>query len=541
MHPQSETDTLADFGEKYQFRLLYYTCALSDFGRDVLPHLNAQMFDQPRFKQLVTLIRQYWDKYGVLPNVDNLRLLAMQYTGLSPVDKEIIYGELDRFHILRTKLQNGEAHNDSQHVMELAWSFIQDRAVRAVRQELDSMVLMRDYTQLRQLTQRLHQAQTLGTKDEQPSSPLTVMRDVWRERYPGAVATGIPEIDKILPGGLPPGHLGLVLGGTGIGKSSILTILADNAWAAGHDVLHIVFGENDVRLNVMPKYHARWSGIRVDDMKYHLDEMEETIHRMVRERAGHGSIAIKPFIAKDTTVQVLQTWIVRYEEQHGIRFGLIVIDYVDEIQPKQRSGQKYEGQVEVAEDLHQLAVTLRRPIWTATQGNGASQNTRLLYHEHCGGSQEKLKKAQVVLTIGADNEQKNQNKVNVILLKSNISKCGHIWEDSEFDRDLLTFKLSDQYGMAPDEEIAKNFEPGQYRPFIAPAPAVPAVAADTPAAIPAPTQAWLRERLPKSDFDDSSEPPFEVPFKPGNGGGPNGEVLDAMALVTEMGSFLDNA
>lgn len=458
MYSIAPTETLADLGSKYQFRLLYYTCALTDFGREILPHLTADMFDQTHFKQLVTLIRTYWDKYGQLPNVDNLRLLLPEQSYLSPVDREVLGDEISKFGQLRVMLSDGRAHNDSAQVMELAWRFVQDRAMRLVRQEIDSMCMLRDYGRATEVLHRYQSAMQLGIKEELPVSPLVANRSVWLNRYPNAIPTGIEALDKILPGGLPPGKLGLILGGQGVGKSSVLTMLADNAWAMGYHVLHVVFDENDIETEVTPKYHAKWSGIPVEQMRYHMDAMDATILRVGKERQGKGNISLKRFDSAETTVRVLKNWIKHYEERFGVRFDLIVLDYIDEFVPEGRTTTQFQGEVEIVKAFHSMLVDLNRPGWTATQAKKESNIKRLLYYDDCGGSVAKLKKAQVVLTLGADVEEKKENRLNMVLLKSNISKCGHIWEDCYFDRDTLAFKMGQTTGYAPAEEVRKMYD-----------------------------------------------------------------------------------
>jgi hypothetical protein len=458
MYPIAATETLADLGSKYQFRLLYYTCALGDFGREILPHLAADMFDQTHYKQLVTLIRSYWDKYGQLPNADNLRLSLPGQSFLSPVDREVLGEEIDKFVQLRSMLSDGRAHNDSVQVIELAWAFIKDRAMRSIRQEMDTMCLLRDYGRSTEVLHRYQNAMQIGYKEVLPVSPLEVNRAVWINRYPNAVPTGIRELDEILPGGLPPGKLGLVLGGQGVGKSSFLTLLADNAWALGYSVLHVVFDENDIETEVKPKYQAKWSGIPVDKMRYHLDEMEASCEQVRKERYGKGNVLIHRFDSAETTVRVLKTWIKHYEERFGIHFDLIVLDYIDEFTPEGRNTQQFQGEVEIVKSFHSMLVELKRPGWTATQAKKESNIKRLLYHDDCGGSVAKIKKAQVVLTLGADQEEKKANRLNLVLLKSNISKCGHIWEDCLFDRDTLVYKMGQSTGYAPAEEVRKMYD-----------------------------------------------------------------------------------
>jgi hypothetical protein len=504
MYVQTGNDTLAEFGVKYQFRLLYYTCSLADFGREILPHLTSDMFDQEHFKQLVTLIRAYWQKYGQLPNVDNLRLMLRDELYMSPVQKEIVEGEINKFNQLRSMLASGAAHNDSQFVIEKVWEFVRDRSMRAVKHEMDSMLLTRSYENARGVMTRFQTAMQLGVKEHVPTTPARDMHDIWLNRYPNAVPTGIAEFDHILPGGLPPGKLGLILGGQGVGKSSLLTLLADNAWSLGYHVLHVVFDENDPDTEVTPKYQAKWSGIPVDEMRDNIPHMEKVVKEINMKREGKGAVSIMRFDSADTTVRVLKTWIQQYEERYGVHFDLIVLDYIDEVVAENRnySGNQTAGEVEVVKAFHSMLVELKRPGWTATQAKKESNIKRLLYYDDCGGSIAKLKKAQVVITVGADPQQKHDNQVNVVFLKSNISKCGHIWEDCHFNRDTLQLTMGTSAGYAPAEEISKAYEEGEKGPITS-SPPRPVQRAEPAPAPPAPVQTastW-RGSLPASDFE----------------------------------------
>lgn len=454
--PTEHSESLQAYGQKYQFRLLYFVCSLSDFGQQILPHLTAEMFDQPHHKQLVTLIRLYWEKYSQLPNADNLRLMMLEKVS-NPVDQNILHEQLDLFVKLRAHLADGRANNDSQQVQELAWNFIRERALRAIKRDYDTIILTRDYARVKEITHRMQDAMQLGHREDIPVSPLRVTRALWENRYPGAVPTGIPQWDAILPGGLPPGKLGMFLMPQGVGKSSILSLIGDNVWAMGYRVLHIIFDENDPN-EITLKYHAKWSGIRGADMKDHLQHMEDTVLRITEERKGKGDLAIRHFSSENMTVRTLKTWIQRYEERWGIRFDLILLDYIDELSPESRARDSYQGETEVVKAYHSMLVELNRPGWTATQAKKESNDKRLLYFNDCGGAVAKLKKAQVVITGGADNDQRDRSQINFVFLKSNISRSGQIWEDCYFDRDRLILDIKDPVGMAPVEELRAMYE-----------------------------------------------------------------------------------
>jgi hypothetical protein len=68
-----------------------------------------------------------------------------------------------------------------------------------------------------------------------------------------------------------------------------------------------------------------------------------------------------------------------------------------------------------------------------------------------GGSVAKVKKAQVVITIGRDSDDRNNNRATFHLAKSNISPSGHYFEDSTFDTAHMRFELTPPTGSVIEE------------------------------------------------------------------------------------------
>ena len=64
---------------------------------------------------------------------------------------------------------------------------------------------------------------------------------VLEEDFRHPVPTGISGIDELTDGGLSRGELGVVLAPYGVGKTTILTKIANTAYNVGLNVLQIVF------------------------------------------------------------------------------------------------------------------------------------------------------------------------------------------------------------------------------------------------------------------------------------------------------------
>ena len=68
------------------------------------------------------------------------------------------------------------------------------------------------------------------------------------------VQTGIFELDKVFRGGFPKGAVSLLIAGTGVGKSTLGSIICCNAANLGKKVLHIFF--EDLETEIAQKYYA---------------------------------------------------------------------------------------------------------------------------------------------------------------------------------------------------------------------------------------------------------------------------------------------
>jgi hypothetical protein len=177
-----------------------------------------------------------------------------------------------------------------------------------------------------------------------------------------------------------------------------------------------------------------------------------------------GLIKIKRFPSNEMTVPKLKNWIIKHQQKVGYKFDQINIDYVDEmISHLSNQNNPYQGEKEVVAGILDMLVEFDICGWTATQAKKESNNKKMLDLNDSGGSVAKVKKAQVVLTIGRDSEDRNNNRATFHLAKSNISPSGHIFEDSVFDNAYMRFELSPPTGSVieqfdDDDIVDSDFE-----------------------------------------------------------------------------------
>jgi hypothetical protein len=251
----------------------------------------------------------------------------------------------------------------------------------------------------------------------------------------------------------------MILAGQGVGKSTILTNFSVNAFKQGKKVLHVIFGENEIR-DVKLLISTSLTGMSFKDAQRQPDvatkKAKEQIAKIKSKNLG--LIKIMRFPSNEMTVPKLKNWIIKYQQKVGYKFDQINIDYVDEmISHLSNQNNPYQGEKEVVAGILDMFVEFDICGWTATQAKKEANNKKQLDLNDSGGSVAKVKKAQVVLTIGRDSDDRNNNRATFHLAKSNISPSGHVFENSTFDTAHMRFELTPPTGAVieqfDDDEI----------------------------------------------------------------------------------------
>lgn len=238
-------------------------------------------------------------------------------------------------------------------------------------------------------------------------------------------------------------------------NTSLLNYIADTAFLDGKNVLQIIFDENSVE-EVMKAHYAKWSEIPAIEFVKNKAKVKDRVMEVKRKHRA-GKLIIKRFSSDGTNIPMIKAWVKAYQEMYAINFDLLVVDYIDEIESTKNLG-IWDAQADVAKTLHSMLVDFNIPGWTATQAKKESNDKRLLIFDDCGGSVAKLKKAQLIISIGADLDQKRKNKANFTILKSNFSSCGQIYEECDFNRGILKVFIPESNHFLPGDIIDQGFD-----------------------------------------------------------------------------------
>ena len=450
--------------DRHQRRILFHIFH-SDFPKDVILKLESQHFTEEKHKIIFSLVKQYVEEYNNLPTERNIGEIIKSNNSHTKEQKDAWINELLTIHKDYKNLIDGKERNDFEFVKKNTNAFIQVQELKNLSEgDIRNIVESNDLVLLDKVLEKMRKIINIGTEDEDPDDIDDIDETLFTQRYRDFIQTGLAEIDKIITG-LPKGKLGILIAGQGVGKSTVLANFSVNAFKQGKKVLHIIFGENETR-DIKLLVSTALTGISFKDAQKNPERAAKRANEEIEKIKSKqlGLIKIKRFPSSEMTVPKLKNWIIKYQQKVGYKFDQINIDYVDEmISHLSNQNNPYQGEKEVVGGLLDMFVEFDICGWTATQAKKESNNKKELDLNDSGGSVAKVKKAQVVITIGRDSEDRNNNRATFHLAKSNISPSGHYFPDSTFDTAHMRFELTPPTGSIieefdDDEIIDSDFE-----------------------------------------------------------------------------------
>ena len=248
---------------------------------------------------------------------------------------------------------------------------------------------------------------------------------------PGAIPTGLYELDRLWGGGVRPGELGLLLGPTNVGKSMVAVSFAARAFWKGRSVLYYTFELTPDQimerticaiLEVGPKTLKK----RIGDASPE-DVWRESLDRMARQRG----FAAAPTVDIDVrtglmTVRDLIHELDEYERENGQMPGLLLLDSADEL----ASGHKKQATWEEIRDIFttlrgEIAHKRRLAVWTTGQATREAVDKAVISLKHVGASFAKAQRAHYVLGLAqsgkeAESDALGDPQINVYVLKDTL-------------------------------------------------------------------------------------------------------------------------
>jgi replicative DNA helicase len=410
-------------GNTFQIQLLNQIIVDKDFAHSIIDVIEPTHFENKYFKTLLQLVKEYYSKYDCTPSFETLSQMVK-----SEFPQELMLKILND---TIKQIQNAPTEGSSfVQVKSLKFCKQQElqKAITKSQKILDSGEF-ENYDKLEELVRAALQVGETGNKFEDVFNNLD---DVLNEDFRHPIPMGIVGIDKLLKGGLAKGELGVILAPTGVGKTTILTKIANTAFNNGYNVLQLFFEDNPKV--IQRKHFTMWTGIAPDDLPNHREEVLEKARQVKEEMTN--KLFLKKLPSDQYTMTQIKNMIRKMiADGHGI--DMIVLDYIDCIVPDRNLGDEWKSEGSVMRGYEALCHELGVVGWTATQGNRSSISSEVVTTDQMGGSIKKAQVGHVIISVAKTLQQKEMKLATIAITKSRIGDDGVVFENCKFDNAML--------------------------------------------------------------------------------------------------------
>jgi len=410
-------------GNTFQLQLLNQIVIDKEFSRSIIDVIELNYFENKYFKIIVQMVKEYYVKYESTPSFDTLEQIA----------KSEISQELAAKIVLDTIKQVKDAPFEGvTFVQEKALKFCKQQELQKVMTKAQKIIDGGEFENYDTLEEMVREALQVGEVDKGTEDVFHNLDDVLNDDFRHPIPMGIPSIDKLLKGGLAKGEIGVVLAPTGVGKSTLLTKIANHAFNLGYNVLQIFFEDNPKI--IQRKHFTLWTGISPDEL---ANQKEEVMKKIVEIKETMPNKLVLKKLPSDTMTMLQIKGQIRKMIAEGNKIDMVLLDYIDCVVPDKNLGDEWKSEGSVMRGFESMCHELNLAGWTATQGNRSSISSEVVTTDQMGGSIKKAQVGHVIISVAKSLQQKEMKLATIAITKSRIGSDGIVFENCKFDNELL--------------------------------------------------------------------------------------------------------
>jgi replicative DNA helicase len=369
------------------------------------------------------MIKEYNQKWDGVPSFETLEQITKSEFQQESIAKVVI----DTIRKIKEAPVSG-----GDFVQEKALKFCKQQELQKAITKAQKVIDGGEFENYVTLDEMIREALQVGIVEDGMLNVFSNLDDVLNEDYRHPIPMGIPGIDRLLKGGLAKGEIGVVLSPTGVGKSTILTKIANHAFNLGYNVLQIFFEDNPKV--IQRKHFTLWSKIHPDDMS---NKKEEVLMRVKEVESKMTNQLILEKLPSDTMTMTQIKNLIRKKIADGIKVDMVLLDYIDCVVPEKNLGDEWKSEGSVMRGFEAMCHELNLVGWTATQGNRSSISSEVVTTDQMGGSIKKAQVGHVIISIAKTLQQKEMKLATIAITKSRIGDDGIIFENCKFDNSML--------------------------------------------------------------------------------------------------------
>lgn len=421
-------DTLAYLGHDYQIRLVAQILNDKKFANNILDIIDPNYFEDETIRLIVARIKDAKMVDDIVIDISSLEIRMLADTTNDQQRRYILA------HLSKIREANLE---DSFFIQDKAMNFCKQQELLKSMVEINKIISKGDSDNYPMLESILRKAIEHGDNKDDGMDIFDGIEHVLVDDFRSPIPTGIKGLDEIMDGGLSKGELAVILAPFGVGKTTMMTKLANTAMKTGYNVLQIFFEDNPKV--IQRKHLSCWSGIDLNSLALHKEELMEMVETMT---SGKGQLKLKKFPSDGTTIPIIRQYI-RKLIASGFRPDIVLLDYIDCVEPSRKFDDINAGEGSVMRQFESMLSELDIAGWTAVQGNRTSIGAEVVQADQMGGSIKKGQIGHFIVSIAKTLDQKENGTATMAILKSRFGKDGIVFSDIKFDNARIQIDMGE--------------------------------------------------------------------------------------------------
>lgn len=432
MTTRNERKDLGFLGEDFQYKLVREFTDDKELFKDLSSVIDQNMFTDPNLKTYVGVMKEYYEKYDSVPSYDIIQVKLFEKSH-SDTEREFYAAIVDKIKHTPT--------DGSEFIRDTATKFFKQQNIIKTANEILKIAGNGDVSNYDKCVELLNGALNAGTHNDLGSGVFDNEEETLSDDYRIPIPTGIEGIDETLEGGIGKGELGVIVGSSSFGKTSMTTAIAGFASTypceqnnyEGFKVLQIVF-EDRVK-QIQRKHFGRITGIESKDLgkPEYINTVREQLDHYEGKEMMEKNLRILRLPSGEKTAWDIERIIKRFIN-NGFRPDLVIVDYFECLAHRNEGTlSEWEQEGKTMRKFEAMAGTLNMAFWIPLQGTKDSVNMELVTMDKAGGSFKKIQIAHIVMSIARSNEDIAENKATIAILKNRAGKAGKVFNNVEFN------------------------------------------------------------------------------------------------------------
>lgn len=434
MAKKNDRDNLGYLGTDFQYKLAKAFFEDKKFFMGINSIVNQNMFTDTSLRTCIGVLKEYYEKYELVPSYKTMEI-ELRQKAQNEMDREFLVETIKR--IKETSSEGTES------IHEKADKFFKQQNIVKVANEILKIASDGDITKYPECVELIQKAMEVGADDDMGISVFDNLDEVLSDEYRTPIPTGIGKVDETLEGGLGKGELGIIVGPSSFGKTSMTTAMACHAATCkgesnnneGFKVLQIIF--EDRPKQIQRKYLGRITGIEAKDLSKpdFINQVKKTITDFEDKEMLKKNVRIKRFPSGEVTATQIGQFIKKLINS-GFKPDLVIVDYFECVKLEKGrdvSDNEWTKEGYTMRKFESMAGEMDFALWIPTQGTRDSLGAEIVTMDKAGGSFKKIQIGHIIMSIARTMDDIAKCLATIAVLKNRAGSAGKVFNNVEFN------------------------------------------------------------------------------------------------------------